>query len=64
MTTQRAENPRLLAKVKNVLRARQASGSAIVRYGISTIVAAYRAGQFFVDGRFYSAWPYSNEPRR
>ena len=51
MTTQRAENLRLLAKVKNVLRARQASGGAIVRYGISTIVAAYRAGQFFMGSQ-------------
>ena len=54
MTPQRAENPRPLAKVKNALLARRASGSTIVRYGISTIVAAYHAGQFFVDGRYRS----------
>lgn len=54
MTTQRAENPGPLAKVKKALRARRASGSAIVRHGISTIFAAYRAGQFFVDGRVRS----------
>jgi hypothetical protein len=58
MTPQRAENPRPLAKVKNALLARRASRSMIVRYGISTIVAAYRAGRFFehffVDGSYRS----------